>query len=94
MGTIAARDCLRVLQLTEQVASATLLACCQGVELRIRQRDVIVENLAPEITAMIESVRTLSPFLDEDRALDTELLAVIDSIQEQQWTIYDETDDA
>ena len=31
MGTIAARDCLRILQLTEQVLAATLLASVQGV---------------------------------------------------------------
>ena len=34
MGTIAARDCIRVLELTEQVAAACLLAFTQGVELR------------------------------------------------------------
>lgn len=34
MGTIAARDALRVLTLVEQVAAATLHAACQGVELR------------------------------------------------------------
>ena len=34
MGTIAARDCLRILELTEQVAAACLLACVQAVELR------------------------------------------------------------
>ncbi len=35
MGTIAARDALRVLTLTEQVAAACLLAAVQGVELRL-----------------------------------------------------------
>jgi histidine ammonia-lyase len=34
MGTIAARDAIRVLELTEQVAAATLLAANQGVWLR------------------------------------------------------------
>ena len=34
MGTIAARDCLRVIELTEQVAAALVLATWQGVELR------------------------------------------------------------
>ena len=34
MGTIAARDCIRILELTEQVAAAVLLAVVQGVELR------------------------------------------------------------
>ena len=34
MGTIAARDCLRVLELTEQVCAAMLVAARQGVALR------------------------------------------------------------
>ena len=37
MGTIAARDCMRVLQLTEQVAAAAFLAMTQGIGLRIAQ---------------------------------------------------------
>ncbi len=37
MGTIAARDALRVLELTEQVAAAALLAANQGVWLRSQQ---------------------------------------------------------
>ena len=36
MGTIAARDCLRVLELTEQVAAALLITVRQGVWLRCR----------------------------------------------------------
>lgn len=34
MGTIAARDCLRVLELSETVAAIHLLALCQAVDLR------------------------------------------------------------
>lgn len=34
MGTIAARDCLRIIELTETVAIIGLLAACQGVDLR------------------------------------------------------------
>ena len=34
MGTIAARDCLRVVELAETVASIGLLAAAQAVELR------------------------------------------------------------
>ncbi len=34
MGTIAARDGLRILELTETVAAIGLLAACQAVELR------------------------------------------------------------
>ncbi len=88
MGTIAARDCLRVLQLTEQVAAAALLSVCQGVELRLQRAQAGAESLAPAIAGMIEQVRQLSPFLDEDRALDKELRAVIGAIQDQHWTLY------
>ena len=34
MGTVAARDCLRILELTESVAAMVLLADCQAVDLR------------------------------------------------------------
>lgn len=88
MGTIAARDCLRVLQLTEQVASAALLATCQGVELRIRQQELSAETLSPDLNAMVEQVRQVSPFLDEDRALDQELRQTITAIQNQSWALY------
>lgn len=88
MGTIAARDCLRVLQLTEQVASAALLAVCQGVELRIRQQELDSSALAPSLSGMIEQVRQLSPFLDEDRSLDRELRAMVSAIQNQTWSLY------
>ena len=94
MGTIAARDCLRVLQLTEQVASATILIACQGLELRVRQKDLCFEQLTPEIYAMFKSVRNLSPFLNEDRALDVELHKVVNAIQEQHWVLYPENNDA
>src|SRR6201999_1424930 len=40
MGTIAARDALRVLELTEQVAAATLLGALQGVEWRIKNKQL------------------------------------------------------
>lgn len=94
MGTIAARDCLRVLQLTEQVASAALLVSCQGLELRIRQNELVIEQLSPEIQSMFKSIRDISVFLDEDRALDSELGTLVDAIQRQAWTLYPEADDA
>lgn len=89
MGTIAARDCLRVLQLTEQVASAVLLATCQGVELRIRQQELASDTLAPALAEMIEQVRQVSPFLEEDRAFDSELRQTIAAVQAQSWALYD-----
>ena len=94
MGTIAARDCLRVLQLTEQVASAALLSACQGLELRIRQKELSFDTLTPDILSMFKWVRDISPFLNEDRALDSELHAIVKAIQDQAWALYPETGDA
>src|SRR5690606_39086884 len=54
MGTIAARDCLRVLELTEQVAAALLITVRQGAWLRQRvQPDVILREPLSKMTDML-----------------------------------------
>ena len=86
MGTIAARDCLRVLQLTEQVTAAVLMAACQGVELRLE-----LNRAAPLTGGLLktyQSLRDISPALKEDRALESELRQLIAAIQKQQLPIY------
>lgn len=90
MGTIAARDCLRNLQLTEQVTAAVLLACCQGLELRIRQGDLQADTIGAGIMATLAEVRTTSAPLSEDRALDNELRQLIEHIQLRKWPLYPE----
>lgn len=88
MGTIAARDCLRVLKLTEQVAASALLAATQGLELRKRQGDVADEFLAENLQEMKKSVFAEFDFLDEDRPLEHTLRKFIGLIQQQHWTLY------
>ena len=90
MGTIAARDCLRVLQLTEQVAAAVLLACCQGLELRVRQHDITLTAVSSDIVAMLKSIRGSSDFVTEDRALDSDLRRLVSNIQQQGWELYND----
>ena len=71
MGTIAARDCLRVLELTEQVAAAHTLATVQAARLRLRISDA---TFVPHpLQTFMESVSAGSPFVDEDRALEADL---------------------
>src|SRR5690606_38611434 len=71
MGTIAARDALRSLELTDQVAAAALLAANQGVWLRNRQAEA--RPLPAPLQAMRESLeRDFAPVI-EDRALESEL---------------------
>ncbi|WP_437881879.1 HAL/PAL/TAL family ammonia-lyase [Pseudomonas sp. LRF_L74] len=85
MGTIAARDALRSLELTEQVAAATLIAANQGVWLRERagKRDIP----AP-LAAMREQLAADFPPVIEDRALERELRLCLERIRAQHWTLY------
>ena len=90
MGTIAARDCIRVLELTEQTAAALLLACTQGVELRSEQAGFDPEILTNALRGMLESVRTFFPRLEEDRALQATLEVAVEKIREQAWDLYND----
>ncbi len=86
MGTIAARDCLRVLELTEQVVAAMLVAARQGLELRERLGPL--PPLSAEAEAMQAELRARIALVDEDRALDAELLALVDDIRAERWSLY------
>ncbi|MBS0545688.1 MAG: aromatic amino acid lyase [Proteobacteria bacterium] len=88
MGTIAARDCLRVLELTEQVAAALTLATVQGVTLRQRLDDAAAAELTPPVSRFMRSVGEHSPFLDEDRPLEAELRALTALIRAGHWPLY------
>ncbi|MEG1455161.1 MAG: aromatic amino acid ammonia-lyase, partial [Comamonas sp.] len=86
MGTIAARDAIRVLELTEQVAAATLLAANQGVWLRAQVEDA--RPLPPALAAMhIELAKDFPPVI-EDRALEGELRLCLQRIAAQHWRLH------
>jgi len=89
MGTIAARDCLRVLQLTEQVAAAVWLAAVQGLRLRIKSGDVNEATLTDSIRETIRFVHQHFAFLLEDRPLEKELRQFTAFIQQQEFKLYD-----
>jgi histidine ammonia-lyase len=84
MGTIAARDCIRILELTEQVAAAVLFAAVQGVELRGSLR-----ALSPALQQSVSQIRQISPFLSADRALEQELRQCLALFRQQHWPLYD-----
>lgn len=84
MGTIAARDAIRVIELTEQVAAAVLLAAVQGVELRGG-----LDALSPIVVRTIQLVREQSAFLSEDRSLEKELRSILEWIRVRHWNLYD-----
>lgn len=88
MGTIAARDCLRVLQLSEQVVAACLMASVQAVELRCAQLDNATTQLSVPLQQTISDVREVTAFLTEDRALEPDLRALVSNLQQRNWQIY------
>ena len=88
MGTIAARDCLRVLELTEQVAAALMLASVQGVRLRQSMTDVEPAKLSLAVETFMDDVRQHSAPLDEDRVLEFELREIVGLIQKNHWGLY------
>ena len=85
MGTIAARDALRVLELTEQVLAALLITARQGVELR---GEIAELSLSPALERMQQDLAARIPRIAEDRALDRELQQLIAAIRAQAWSLY------
>lgn len=71
MGTIAARDALRVLELTEQVAAALLIAVRQGMTLR--HGEALPAHIGAPLRALHADLAERVAFIDEDRRLDTDL---------------------
>lgn len=83
MGTIAARDAIRILELSEQVGAAMLIAVRQAMTLR----RIAPDPLAEPMRNWCERLERAIPFVAEDRALDKELLCLADSIKAGGWTL-------
>lgn len=90
MGSISARDCLRVLELSEQVAAAALLGATQALELRLRARQLDEAHLVPEVLDMKNDVMAAFELVAEDRPLDSDLRNFTNKIVAREWSLYDE----
>jgi histidine ammonia-lyase len=86
MGTIAARDCLRVLELTEQVVAALLITVRQGVWLRIRATPDVLPQAA--LADMMEALAADIKVVEEDRRLEPDLRLLLARIRSKAWTLY------
>lgn len=73
MATIGSRDALRVIELTEQVASITLIAACQAIELRTQQHT--------DLGATHRALRQRVPPLAADRRMDVDIAAVLELLR-------------
>ncbi len=71
MGTIAARDLLRITELTETVAAIALLAALQAVDLRG------VDRCCARARALHTAVRAHVPMVIEDRRQDRDIETVL-----------------
>ena len=89
MGTIAARDCIRVLELTEQVAAAALLSVTQALHLRKQQADFDQNAITPPLESMYQQVCENFAIVTEDRPLELDLRNHIQWIREQKWALYE-----
>ena len=86
MGTIAARDCLRVLELSEQVVAAMLIAARQGIELRGRIGPA--PHLTGTLAEMQADLSARIPLVSEDRALEGDLQSLLAAIRAKDWALY------
>lgn len=87
MGTIAARDCLRILELSEQVAAALLIATHQGVWLR--RRIDPVQKTPSALQSMLEELAQDFAVIEEDRRLEPDLRLLVERIRARRWRLYD-----
>ncbi len=78
MGTIAARECLRILELTETVASIHTLAVCQAVDLR-RGEARAIRSL--ELHAAVRKHVSMN---DADRRQDLDIQTVLELHRNQE----------
>ncbi|HEX3675564.1 MAG TPA: aromatic amino acid ammonia-lyase [Rhizomicrobium sp.] len=90
MGTIAARDALRVLELSEQVAGANLIATVQALRLRLRAGELTQAGLGERIATFLAEMGETIPFIDGDVALDALLNRLFDMIEMRDFALPDD----
>ena len=88
MGTIAARDCVRVLELTEQVAAASLLAATQAIEIRKKHGELDDHHFSAALREMSKTVLVDFELVVEDRPLESDLRRCMERIRSRYWKLY------
>ncbi len=86
MGTIAARDCTRVLELTEQVAAGLLITVRQAVWLRCRLHASALPSAM--LQRMIDALGADIAVIEEDRRLEPTLRLLLERIRSRAWKLY------
>ena len=89
MGTIAARDALRVVELTTQVAAGLTIAVTQAIRLRQRQGDLADADISAPLQAFLAVAGAGIPFIEEDAPLEAVARALCEEIQSGAWPLYE-----
>jgi histidine ammonia-lyase len=87
MGTIAARDCVTIIDLCESVAAINLLAACQALDIRARK------DVGAGCARLHALVRESIPPVDADRPMDSDIRAVRKMIAEERLPLVQLTGD-
>tara|TARA_R110002072_G_scaffold302958_1_gene490372 strand:- start:10676 stop:12226 length:1551 start_codon:yes stop_codon:yes gene_type:complete len=89
MGTIAARDCQRLLTLCEQVLASAMMAVSQGVQLRVNAGELQLDDLQGAVQVTLAETAEFFAFLEEDRELESELRTAMARIHARHWALYE-----
>jgi histidine ammonia-lyase len=81
IGTIAARECLTILDLAETVAAIHSLAMAQAADLRG------LSECGPGINALHRSIRSQVPFNDQDRAMEGDIAFILEALNSKRLAI-------
>ncbi|NVJ65234.1 MAG: aromatic amino acid lyase [Gammaproteobacteria bacterium] len=90
MGTISTRDCLRVIELTQQVFAAHLLALYQALKIRLEKQELATETWSAEVLEFYQAIEQEFDWLTEDRILEQDLRKFVALIDSQAWELYEE----
>jgi len=86
MGTIAARDCVRVNKLTAQVTAASLLAAFQALDLRLKRGELKPQDLGNAEKTYKEIAGFFNP-LEDDRPLEDDLRRTLEMIEKRYFSV-------
>jgi histidine ammonia-lyase len=90
MGTIAARDALRVLELSEQVAAANVIAVVQALRLRQRAGQLTDTAIGSRIGRFLANMGEIVPFIDDDVPLDGLLHRLVEAVGSRAFALEDD----
>jgi len=86
MGTIAARDCVRVNKLTAQVIAASLLAAFQALDLRLKKGELTPQGLGQTEKTYNEIAGFFKP-LEDDRPLEDDLRRTLELLEKRLFSL-------